>query len=96
MADSYAFDVTSSTLTGEVRYWKDLPEKPLLIQFTKTGYYTYYDVPIDVFEAFRDAPSKGKFFHNFIKGRYAWKKGNFNPEQPDLHTNKHFRTILKH
>ena len=32
--------------------------------------YKYFDVPQDLYQALRDAPSRGAFYNQFIKGRF--------------------------
>lgn len=53
--------VTSSNLES-VGYEYDT----LYIRFNKGGLYAYYNVPVDVYNALLQAPSKGKFFHVYI------------------------------
>jgi hypothetical protein len=61
--------VASDYLMG-VRYvgfgWLDIRFKPN--GFTAR----YFDVPVEVYWALLAAGSKGKFFHNNIKGKYDW------------------------
>lgn len=42
----------------------------LVLKLISGKIYTYYNVPKDVWEAFKNAESKGRFFATFIKGRY--------------------------
>ena len=44
----------------------------LKITFTSGAEYLYQGVPANVYEAFLMAPSKGKFFHENIAGRYNY------------------------
>lgn len=46
----------------------------LYVRFLNGGLYAYDGVPEDVFEAFLNAPSKGKFVHQRLKGRYRYRK----------------------
>ncbi len=46
----------------------------LWITFHSGGTYEYYDVPQSVYEALMNAPSKGRFFHSFIKRSYKYRK----------------------
>jgi len=46
----------------------------LYITFNFGATYVYYDVPEEVFEEMLDAPSKGKYFHANIKGKYDYDK----------------------
>ncbi len=61
--------VTSSNLES-VGYEYDT----LYIRFNKGGLYAYYNVPVDVYNALLQAPSKGKFFHVYIKNIYRYRK----------------------
>ena len=36
--------------------------------------YTYYDVPKQVYAAFRAAPSKGQFVNAYVKDRYDFRR----------------------
>lgn len=44
------------------------------IQFKGGGLYSYNNVPVDVFERLKKAPSVGKFFHRNVKGVYPFIK----------------------
>lgn len=46
----------------------------LRISFNDGSQYDYYSVTRDVFEAFRDSDSKGKFLHQNIKGKYPYAR----------------------
>lgn len=46
----------------------------LFVRFLSGAFYEYYAVPEDVYEAFINAPSKGKFVHYCLKGRYLYKR----------------------
>lgn len=46
----------------------------LEVTFHNGGTYQYYDVPTSVFEAFKDAASKGQFLASNIKGHYRYSK----------------------
>lgn len=35
--------------------------------------YTYFGVPQDIYEALRDAPSRGRYFNSAIRGRFDCK-----------------------
>ncbi|WP_223177022.1 KTSC domain-containing protein [Sphingosinithalassobacter sp. CS137] len=45
------------------------------IRFISGGWYWYAGVPRDVFEALLAAPSHGRFFHDHIRDRYAFRRG---------------------
>lgn len=46
----------------------------LRVQFIGGGVYEYTAVPPEVVAAFEQAPSKGKYFAQFIKPKYGHKK----------------------
>lgn len=46
----------------------------LYIAFRAGGLYAYYNVPENVFNALMSASSHGKFFSQFIKNRYRYKR----------------------
>ena len=41
------------------------------IHFISGGLYAFYNVPISLYGQLMNAPSKGKFFHQHIRGRYG-------------------------
>ena len=60
-------EVMSSVLVN-IEYNKK--DKLLFITFKSGKTYVYYNVPEEVWKAFKDAESKGKFFNKYIKGRF--------------------------
>lgn len=46
----------------------------LEIEFTDGGLYRYLGVPESVFQGLLAAPSAGRFFHKWIKGRYRFQR----------------------
>lgn len=57
--------ISSSTFIG-VEY-----EQGTLTVFFRGGrQYVYHNVPEEVFEQFMNAPSKGMFYNQYIKGSY--------------------------
>ena len=61
-----------STNLHEIGY--DAETQTLYIRFDGGGFYSYEEVPADVWEAFESASSKGRFFYKAIKGRYNFTK----------------------
>lgn len=58
-----------STAISRIEY--DPGTQTLDIRFRPSGeLYRYYDVPVRVYEAFRKAVSKGRFFNSHIRERY--------------------------
>jgi len=54
--------------------WYDPERNILQIQFSSMAKYEYYDVPLDVWEAFKVAPSQGQFFHREIRNAYRYEQ----------------------
>ena len=48
--------------------------KNLYVEFKTGGRYKYDNVPVQVFETFRTAPSAGKYFISAIRNNYASTK----------------------
>ena len=46
----------------------------LEISFHSGGVYQYYNVPESVYFSLLNASSKGKYFHQYIKNRYRYRK----------------------
>lgn len=46
----------------------------LYVAFRSGHLYSYANVPRTVYEGLMNAPSHGKYFHAFIKDRYAYQK----------------------
>lgn len=49
----------------------DSDTRTLEIEFKGGGIYQYYGVPQNVYSSFLNAPSLGKYFHDFIKEVYS-------------------------
>jgi len=56
---------SSSTVQS---FFYNTKEQRLYVKF-KTGEKYWYDVPYDSYEAMKDAPSKGRFVWNHLRGR---------------------------
>lgn len=51
------------------------PEAHILyIEFKRGSWYSYADVPENIYEEFRAAPSVGKYFFANIKGKYDYAR----------------------
>lgn len=46
----------------------------LFIRFRSGGSYSYDDVPFDYFDALQKVESAGKFFHQFIRGKFRYTR----------------------
>jgi len=62
----------SSTNLSRIRY--DDSKNILEIEFQGGRVYQFFDVPKQVFEGLLNAESKGKFFHEQIKGHYRYAR----------------------
>jgi hypothetical protein len=60
-----------STAIDEVAY--DAASRDLTICFVHGGCYTYLDVPARVARGLLAAPSHGRYFHDHIRDRYAFR-----------------------
>ncbi len=52
----------------------DEDERALIVTFQRSGVYSYTPVPSSVADGFKDAPSAGKYFGEFIKNIYDYEK----------------------
>jgi hypothetical protein len=75
VADDVGLDmepVVSSNI-GEIGY--DFDESTLYVRFLNGSLYRYSDVPPDIWDSFRVAPSKGKYLHREVKvPGYAYER----------------------
>lgn len=44
------------------------------VEFNSGGHYVYREVPQEVFDAFLNSPSKGRYLHQYIKGEYETER----------------------
>jgi len=63
--------VASSNLSA-VAYVEEL--RQLYIFFTSADIYVYFNVPPSIYRGLMAASSKGKYFHQHIRGRFAFQK----------------------
>ena len=49
-------------------------KQELHVNFLSSGSYVYFDVPEAVFVEFLQAPSKGRYLNDYIKGVYSYEK----------------------
>lgn len=52
----------------------DEQAQTLYIWFRDAGLYVYSGIPADIFTAFCQAPSAGRFFNMHIKGRFVHRR----------------------
>jgi hypothetical protein len=55
-------------------YFYDPAQRQLWVTFVTGRRYVYDDVPSDVFDALKTAPSRGVFFNHEIRDRYAFRE----------------------
>lgn len=46
----------------------------MTVEFKTSGIYNYFDVPPHVFEGIRNAPSKGQYLAQQVKGSYRYAR----------------------
>lgn len=56
------------------RFAYDNASYVLKVEFKNGGIYDYFDVPQPVFEGMRNAPSKGQYLAQQIKGTYRYAR----------------------
>ena len=61
----------TSEAVAQIEY--DPPSRTLFVRFTSGEWYSYFDVPPGVAADFEAADSKGRFFQEQIRGRYAYR-----------------------
>jgi hypothetical protein len=61
----------SSTIS---RFGYDQANQVLLVEFKNGAEYQYFDVPEQVFEQMKAAPSKGQYLAQVIKGTYRYAR----------------------
>jgi hypothetical protein len=47
----------------------------MFVRFAHGGWYSYFDVPAAIYEAFVAAESHGRFFHERIRDRFPYRRG---------------------
>jgi hypothetical protein len=62
-----------SEAIDEISY--DERRSVLFVRFAHGDWYSYFEVPADIYEAFVAAESHGRFFHDHIRDRYRYRKG---------------------
>ena len=61
-----------STTLATVGY--DASLKLLQLEFCSRSVHHYFGVPVTVYQALLDAPSKGGYFNEIIRGRYTYRQ----------------------
>lgn len=60
----------------------DAQTQTLIVTFTTGRIYAYEDVPPHVFEAYRFASSKGRYFNEYIRDRFRPTELTEKPKRP--------------
>ena len=60
----------------------DASTRTLFVQFTSGEWYAYLDVAPLVYDRMIAAPSKGRFFQDEVRDRYAYTRLDLNPSRP--------------
>lgn len=63
---------TQSSNIAQVGY--DQESNTLRIVFTNGSVYDYYEVDEQIYRHLLQAPSKGQFFHQYIRNNYTYQK----------------------
>lgn len=64
-----------SVVSANVSGWGyDSENSELYVEFNSGSMYMYSGVPTDVAEGMREAPSKGQYHAQFIKGHYPYTR----------------------
>ena len=48
--------------------------RQLYVQFRDSSAYMYFDVPVQVYQALLEAPSKGEYFNARIRGKFTYQR----------------------
>lgn len=68
--EAYHCEQSSNLLTFDY----DADQKMVIIEFKGGGKYIYMNVPQEIVDKFYESESKGKYFHQFIKGKFTFEK----------------------
>ncbi len=63
-------NAVESTTLATIAYDEAL--ELLQLEFRSQAIYQYFGVPVAVYSAFLDAPSKGRYFNQIIRGRFSY------------------------
>jgi hypothetical protein len=67
--------LVESEAIAEIGY--DAGRSTLFVRFADGNWYSYFGVAKRTYEAFVKAESHGRFFHEHIRDRYAYRRGRF-------------------
>lgn len=66
------FDTPESSNIVRVGY--DSTNRVLKVEFKNGGVYDYFDIPDHIFNGMRNAPSKGQYLAQQVKGHYRYAR----------------------
>jgi hypothetical protein len=66
--------IESPESSNIARFGYEESSRILKVEFTHGGVYDYYDVPEPVFTGMKNAPSKGQYLAQQIKGIYRYAR----------------------
>ncbi len=52
----------------------DADNSTLIVTFKNGSTYNYYDVPNNIYEGMKGAPSKGSYLAQYVKGHYRYAR----------------------
>lgn len=61
-----------STSIAAIGYDED--SQTLQVEFVRGASYQYFDVPLQIFEGMRDAPSVGQYLNQQVRGVYRYSR----------------------
>ena len=65
-------EYTNSSNIDKTSYDED--KQIMYVKFKSGGNYSYEGVPADVYKNMNNSESVGRYFHNFIKNKFPYKK----------------------
>jgi hypothetical protein len=66
--------IESPESSNIARFGYDSDSRILKVEFKAGGVYDYFDVPENVFDGMRNAPSKGQYLAQQIKGTFRYAR----------------------
>jgi hypothetical protein len=65
---NYEHLTVNSEAIDVIEYFREL--RTLMVRFSNGGVYSYYNIPVKLFQKMRNSYSIGKFYNRNIKNRY--------------------------
>ncbi len=70
--DGFQFKSVRSSALDTIEYYDG--QQALYVEFDNGSEYIFYAVPRSIYDDMQESPSKGKFFHNKIRGRFKYER----------------------